>query len=251
MKKVMKKAICGMLAIGMLASLMLVPNVQAEASTAPAKAHAMVLGQKSFEVKLDAGDYKIANLKSSSAKNLIVRTTSVSSYSDRSNYSKARISMYAKKKGKYKVSFDVVDRNNKVKKHHVVQVFATMEPAIKKITIGGKAVYDAVNPTFGTMFFPKAGGKLKIKMTKGYALKSIEVTTYDKNGAGIKKTVKNGKKIKLGKYRSKYISSYNRPGYEYWNADLFADTDILINYIDKYTNEESSWYVSVHRLAKN
>lgn len=248
MKKVMKKMLCSMLAMGMLASLMLVPNVQAEASTAPAKAHAMVMSQDSFEVKLDAGDYKIANLKSSSAKNLILRTTYVDSDSDYTG--SARISMYAKKKGKYKVSFDVVDRNNRVKRHHVVQVFATLESAVKKITIGGKSIYDAVNPTFGTMVFPKAGGKLKVKMTKGYAVKAIEVTTYDKNGNGITKIVKNGKKIKLGKFRSKTVSSYNRPGYESWNADLFADTDIRIVYIDKYTNEENSWYVYVHRLAK-
>ena len=249
MKKVMKKVVCCMLAIGMIASFMLVPNIQAEASTAPTKAHATVLSQDSFKVSLAAGDYKIANLISSSKKNLIVRTTYVDSDSDYAGY--ARISLYAKKKGKYKVSFDVVDRNNKVRKHHVVKVFATLEPAVKKITIGGKSVYDAVNPVFGTRVFPKAAGKLKVKMTKGYSIKSIEVTTYDKSGNGITKIIKNGKKIKLGQYRSKYISSSNGPGYEYWSGDLFADTEIRIAYVDKYTNEEDyDWFI-VHREAKN
>ena len=248
MKKVTRKVVCCMLAIGMIASLMLVSDVQAEASTAPAKAHAMVLSQDSFQVNLAAGDYKIANLKSSSKKNLIVRTTYVDA--DSSDTGHATISMYAKKKGKYKVSFDVVDRNNRVRRHHVVQVFATLEPAVKKVTIGGKSVYDAVNPVFGTRVFPKAGGKIKVKMTKGYSVKAIEVTTYDKSGNGVAKIVKNGKKIKLGQYISKYVSSNNGPGYEYWYGDLFADTDIRVIYIDKYTNEEGSWYTSVHRLAK-
>ena len=177
MKKVMRNVVCFMLAISMAASFMLTPNVEAKASTAPAKAHATVLEESSFTVKLVAGEYKIANLKSSSKKNLIVRNTYVDSDSDWTG--SARISVYPKKKGKYKVSFDVVDRNNRVKQHHVVQVIATYESAVKKVSIGGKAVYDSVNPVFGTMIFPKAKGKLKVKMTKGYAIKSIEVTTYD------------------------------------------------------------------------
>ncbi len=248
MKKGMKKIVCCMLAIGMLASLMLVPNVQAKASTVPAKVHVTVLSRSYINVKLDAGDYKIANLKSSSKKNLIVRTTYVDSESDYSG--SANISVYATKKGKYKVSFDVVDRNNKVRKHHTVQVFAVSD-AVSKVTIGGKALYDAENPVFGTMVFPKAAGKLKVKMAKGYSIKSIEVTTYDKSGNGVTKVVKNGKKIKLGKFRSKYISSSNGPGYEYWSADLFARTYISISYVDKYTNEESWDSFSVYRLAKN
>ena len=135
MKKVMKKAIGCVFALSMIAAVLLVPGIQAKASTAPAKVHARVLSESYINVKLAAGDYKIANLKSSSKKNLIVRTTSIYSDSESVNYSSARISMYAKKKGKYKVSFDVVDRNNKVIKHHVVKVFATIEPAVKKITI--------------------------------------------------------------------------------------------------------------------
>lgn len=248
MKKVMKKFVYCMLAIGMAASFMLFPNVQAKASTAPAKAHATVLSQDSFKVSLAAGDYKIANLKSSSKKNLIVRTTYVNSESDYAG--SARISLYAKKKGKYKVSFDVVDRNNKVRNHHVVQVFAVPD-AVNKVSIGGKSVYDAENPVFGTMIFPKAAGKLKVKMAKGYSVKSIEVSTYDKSGKGITKAVKNGKKIKLGQYRYKYISSSNGPGYESWSAGMFASTYIYITYIDKYTNEEGYRTVSVQRLAKN
>lgn len=249
MKKVVKKLICCMLAIGIIASVMMVPGVQAEASTAPAKVHAQVLSENFIQVTLAKGDYKIANLKSSSNKNLIVRVTNVDSDSDYAG--SASIGMYAMKKGKYKVSFDVVDRNNKVKQHHVVQVIATLESAVKKISIGGKTVYDAVNPVFGTMVFPKAKGKLKVKMTKGYSIKSIQMTTYDKAGKEVNTLIKNGKKIKLGQFRSKYISSSNGPGYEYWSGSLFADTELRITYIDKYTNKESSWYAVVHRLAKN
>lgn len=249
MKKVMKKVVCCMLAIGMLASVMLIPGVQAQASTAPARAHAEVFSENYFTVKLAAGEFKIANLKSSSKKNLIVRTTYTDSYSEEGG--EARITLYAKKKGKYKVSFDVVDHSNRVKQHHVVKVTATYESAVKKISIGGKTVYDSVNPVFGTAVFPKAKGKLKVKMTKGYSIKSIEMITYDKTGNSIVTPINNGKKIKLGQFRSKYVSSSNRLGYEYWYGDLFADTEFHIKYIDKYTNEERSQYFVVHRFAKN
>lgn len=249
MRKVMKKVACCLLAMGMIASFMMVPNVSAMASTAPAKAHAEVMMEDSFEVKFAVGDYKIVNLKSSSKKNLIVRCTYIDS--DSSYAGSARITMYAKKKGKYKVSFDVIDRNNRVRQHHTVKVFATLEPAVKKVSIGGKTLYDAVNPVFGTMVFPKAKGKLKIKMTKGYAIKSIEMVTCDKAGNSIVKQVKNGKNIKLGQFRSKFISSANGPGYEYWYGDLFADTELRVTYVDKYTNQESSRYFTVHRRAKN
>lgn len=239
MRKTIKSFICFMLAVSMFAASLMISDTKAFASSAAAKMSIWVKSQSSMYVELASGDYKIANLKSSKS-NLIVRTTHVNSGSDYSG--SATISMYAKKKGTYTVTFDVVDQYNKKRQSHTVKVFAHNEPAIKQATFNGSEVYGIVSS--------KPSGKFKVKMNKGYKLKSITMNTYDKNGKEISKTIKNGRKVKLGKYRHKYEGSKSKD-YEWWSADLLARTSFRITYIDKYTKEEDTSYYSVYRIPSN
>ena len=242
MKKTRKRVVCVLLAMVMLATSMLVPDMQVSAATAPKKVriHANQVWTDAMSITLDKGDYKIANLKSNS-KNLIVRTTYVSSSSS-STWNSAQIRMYAKKTGTYKVKFDVVDHSNKVKSSHTVKVYAKNDYPIKKITFGGKSNFYTVTT--------KTKGKFKVTMNKGYKLNSIQMTTYNKAGKSTTKKIKNGQTVTLGKYR--YIGDKNKSsGYENWYASFLASTTFTVNYTDKYTKEEKTTTYSIYRLPSN
>lgn len=241
MKKGMKKAVCLVLAVGMIAASMLIPDTKASASAAADKIRIWTKTQSSMMVELAAGDYKIANLKSSK-KNLLVRTTYTYSY-DKKYSGSATISMYAKKKGTYTVTFDVVDRSNKKLKSHSVKVYAADEPAVKKAEFGGSEIF------YGSVC-EKSSGTFKVTMNKGYRLKSITIHTYDKNGKSVSKKFKNGKKAALGKYRRISEGSKGKD-YEYWSASLLAETYFEIAYIDKYTKKEAKTSYYLYRLPLN
>lgn len=247
MKQQPKRTLSFLAAICMLITCLMIPNGPAAASTSPKQAHVWVKETGRFTVKFDEGDYKIANLKSSN-KNLLLRTTYVSASARKRDYDKdnpwgyAEVGIYAKKKGTYTVTFDVVDKQNTVRKSHSLKVYATTDSAIKKVTFAGSMEFYGIAP--------KAKGKFKVTMTKGYQLKSITMTTYNKAGKAITKKIKNGSNITLGSYRSKniYESSKER---EDWNADLLAATEIRITYKDKYTKDIDTAYYTLYREPKN
>ena len=232
MKKKRNGMIGLILAIGMMLTSVLVPNVQAAAASVEGEAvHIHVKSSDSFLVRFDQGDYQIANVTSSNA-NLVCRTTYTYVSSDEQRYSdlkwgSGRISLFAKKKGTYTVDFDVIGRDKAVRSHHSVKVYANDEMAIKKATFAGSE--DNFYRISG-----KTKGKFKVAMTKGYKLLSIKMVTYDKDGQAVEKTIKNGKSVKLGKYR--YRSKGNKSeSSEWWYANLLASTSFSVTYTDKYT----------------
>ena len=216
MKKAVKRIICIISAICVALSMLLVLDTSVLAATTPQKVH---IGLKEFyaydsniEVKFSQGDYKVQNVKTSS-KNLISRVTNIDATSSKRTYNKdnpwgyARIGLHAKKKGTYTVTFDVVDKNLNVVSSHSVKVYANNEVGVNKVIFAGKTSFTSLPPNlaYGQTAIGQSGsGAFKVSMNKGYSLKSITMVTYKKSGKEVRKKIKNGAKVTLGKYR--YIS---------------------------------------------
>lgn len=228
----------------------IVAAATAPEATAPAAEHVAVKQTYSQEIEVvfAEGDYKIANLKSSSS-NLLLRTTYIGassskrSYDSEHPYGYAEIGMYAKKKGTYVVTFDVIGRNQEVRSSHSVKVYADGNTPVKKTTFNGSTnIYSTLAP--------KAKGKFKVTMTKGYQLQSITMTTYNKAGKMVTKKVKNGANVTLGKYR-RISEGYKNAASENWSAELLARTQFRVTYKDKYSGEAKDIYYSLYRLPLN
>ncbi len=262
MKKAVKRIICIISAICVALSMLLVLDTPVLAATAPQKVH---IGLKEFyaydsniEVKFSQGDYKVQNVKTSS-KNLISRVTNIDATSSKRTYNKdnpwgyARIGLHAKKKGTYTVTFDVVDKNLNVVSSHSVKVYANNEVGVNKVIFAGKTSFTSLPPNlaYGQTAIGQSGsGAFKVSMNKGYSLKSITMVTYKKSGKEVRKKIKNGAKVTLGKYR--YISEKTKSSYQdYWNADLLAKTKFEIVYKDKYTGQPMTASCYFYRLPNN
>lgn len=262
MEKAAKKIICMLSAICVAVSMLIVCDTPVLAATAPQKVH---IGLKQFsdynsriEVKFSQGDYKVQNVKTSS-KNLICRVTNIDATSSKRTYQTdnpwgyARIGLHAKKKGTYTVTFDVVDKNMNVKSSHSVKVYANNEVGVKKVTFAGKTSFTSLPPNsgYGLNAIGQSGsGVFKVSMNKGYSLNSITMVTYKKSGIAVRKKIKNGAKVTLGKYRS--ISGQSQSSeYDEWYADLLAETRFEISYKDKYTGQTMTASCFFYRLPNN
>ncbi|MCR5418862.1 MAG: hypothetical protein K6E84_08095 [Lachnospiraceae bacterium] len=178
-------------------------------------------------------------------------TKSVSGYS---------IGYYAKKKGKAKISFDVLDKDGKKVETKSFTVTAKEYTyPIKYVKYGSQYVTGGplkendkgVLVENNMAYTTKKSGKLKIKMNKGYKLDKIEVTTYKKNGMPVTKTIKNNKKISVTsaikgtqvmKYTSPYGASNNYTESTYHNP-MMLSTRLYIYYTNKKTKEKGTdWY---------
>lgn len=250
MSKTLKRSICFLLAIAMVVTSLLIPDTKALAATSEQKKVHIRVGEydsSAIKVKFAKGDYKITNLKSS-GKNLHARVTGTDSASREDEWDSeypwgyAQIGLYAKKKGNYTVTFDVINHDKKVTSSHSVKVYVTNEYPIKNVTYANGYYFYGIAK--------KGSGKFKVNMTKGYKLKSITMTTYNKSGKPVTKKIKNGAKVTLGKYR--YKSEYSKSStYESWWADLLARTEFTITYADKYTKEAKEITYVFYRIPKN
>ena len=153
----------------------------------------------------------------------------------------ASIGLYAKKKGKYVVSYDICDKAGKKLSSGKTTVYVSDDQPIKSVKFDKKYLSSAI--TF------KKSGKLSISMNKGYKLKKITVTTYNKSGKEVVKTVRNNSTIKLGEYAQIYDNSYS-DGSRYFSTSLAARTQIKITYTDKYTKQKCESSYTINRLAK-
>lgn len=161
------------------------------------------------------------------------------------NYYNTFISFFGKKKGSYKVTFDVVDKNGNKKCTKTIKVYVdkyvTTTSAIKSVTYAGKDIWE---------YYPycsKKSGKLKVKLNKGYSLVSITVNKRNSNGDWTGKKVKNGKKITLAKSEKYTIKN------DYWITTynpLFPETQIQISVKNKKTKEVTTYYYSLYTLNK-
>ncbi len=165
-------------------------------------------------------------------------------YEIKTDYSSIYISCFAKKKGSYKVTFDVVKADGTVRCTKTIKVKTTYpetKSPVKKITYAGKNIYDIYPYTKTT------SGKLSVTMNKGFKLKKIEVITTGKDGKSVIKTVKNNKTIKLAK-QEKYTSDNYSSKSEY--NRLFPCTDIRITYVEKKTGDESETYYYLYTMNR-
>ena len=227
-------------------------------------------GGSSARIYLSNPADSIAKVKSSS-KNLIVKVSRTYSYEyTNSSYPEWNekythnyiISYYAKKKGSYKISFQVLDKDKKVLETKTLKIKATPDAyagAFKSIQYGSQYLSKQRLTTTSTPRLPrldntlyttKKSGKLKVKMNKGYKLDKIEVTTLSKNGISTTKTVKNKKKIKITtvlKGTEKYTSSSGDYGYTLTQNPLFPSTRVTIHYHYKDSDGDTiSTYSTYH-----
>lgn len=220
-------------------------------------------------IDIDFEGDRIGNVKSSSS-NLLVKKTKESFYNSVTTdvdydydteqyvttvkkvdeYSYAYIGYYAKKKGKYTVSFDVIKPDGSVRCTKTITVNAqgsniSYVYPFKKITYAGKEL------GYHYPYAKKNSGKLKVSMKKGYKLVSIEIGKYNKKNELVYKKVKNNKKITLAKsHVYKYSYSYSSGGYSYDYDDLFPFTYIKITYKNKKTGDVDTYTTGLYTLNK-
>ncbi|MFR7962031.1 MAG: hypothetical protein ACLU6P_17385 [Roseburia intestinalis] len=106
----------------------------------------------------------IKNIKTSS-KNLIAKNTHYYTTSSDDTYTDtfASIGLYAKKTGKYKVTYNICDKSGNKLSSGKVTVYVKNDLPVKSVKFAGKEVNYALTS--------KKSGKLSVKMNKGYTLK--------------------------------------------------------------------------------
>lgn len=247
-----------MLSLCMVLSILVIPTVDASAKAKAPSSAKIIVGQQNsgaIEVTYSANDKQIMNIKSSSKNLLAVQTYQYAhekfSYSNKS-YGYANIGLYAKKKGNYKVTFDVCDAKGKKNNSYTVKVSAsgdsTYVSPVKKITFDGKA------DTFYNVTTKKSG-KFKVTMNSGYSIKSIKMHTYDKDGNLVTKTIKNNQKVTLGNYayinENENISEYSDYFYYFMSTNQFATTEFEVTYMDKKTKATGTFNCFIYRMPLN
>lgn len=211
-----------------------------------------------IQIKLANEGDKIRNIKRSS-KNLVAYQTSLDvirdSYEPSTSRNSAAIGVYAKKKGTYKVTFNIYDKNGKKKGGtKSVKIYANNDTAVKSFKVDGKNIENLT-------YYNKKSARIKVTMNKGYKLKKIEVGTYKhiKNGNDTYaemtyKKVRNGSKITLGTkpyyWSYKYENTGENGSYynNQWNKDMAASTEIRITYRDKYTKQTATTTYVIDKL---
>lgn len=212
----------------------------------------------------EEGD-RVTNVKSSSS-NLLAKKTYERRYTDtytdyeydentyegkyvqktKTSYSFAYISFFAKKAGKYKVTFDVIDAQGKVKCTKTISVEtyrdSVSKPIVKSIKYAGKDFYEHYP------YATKKQGKLSVKLAKGYSLVSIERGVSDAQGNYVYKKIKNNKTLKLATSQ-KY--SYSNSSFSRTDVDeLFPDTLIRLTIKNKKTKEVFTMTYSLCTINK-
>ena len=187
------------------------------------------------------GDY-IKNLKSNS-KNLVVRQT----YRYDASNPYVQLQFYAKKKGTYRIRFNVHHANNKKYTSRSIKVHAAgTGGVIASCAINGKNVMN--NSYYSSTYYTtKKSGKVRFKLSAGYKISKIDVIKYDQNGNSVPKRFKNGKSIKYGVYGYSYYS--NSCNYSVSNKGFFADTQFRITYKDNYNNTTGTTSFFITRPA--
>lgn len=204
----------------------------------------------------EVGD-TVGNIKSNS-KNLYVKQTKYSvlksSHHAWANENKVAFGMYAKKSGKYKVSFAIYGANGKKKSTHTITVYAVnsgeeKELPAKSVKYGGVELISRTEK-----YSMKAKGKIKVVMNKGYKFKRIEVGKYNHQGEMVYTPIKNGAVVTLSKVPYSMSDKSGELTEDYyrnmWAKKMTADTDIRIVYIDKYTKELDSVSYRISKFVK-
>ncbi len=269
--KLFKQTICAVLTLCLCTGLLLVPSAPVFAADSPNAPKAVdvfyyknfpLVNDSAIPVQLGTSGKNIKNVKTSD-KNLKAKVTRLSvSTSQNSGY----IGVYAKKTGKYKVSFDVYNAKNKKIKTLSVKV-NVIEPDASNASPFKSVTFDNKEYNFENTVYSKNSVKINVKMNNGYKLKRIEYKAYSKpasrstssnsinySNSEVTKTVTNGKSIKLGHYASYhgYDFSYSSGTYSSESysrsTGIMAPTTVIITYLDKNKNTISTSY-TLYRIA--
>ena len=163
---------------------------------------------------------------------------------DTSSYGSTEISVFAKKKGTYTVTFDVVKNDGTVRCTKTIKVKTTPKKyvnAIKSIKYAGKDLGE---------YYPyttKTSGKLSVQAAKGFKIKQIEIGTTNAEGETVYKKIKNNKTIKLAK-KTAYSRKTDYSTYSY--NELFPVTEIKVTMINNKTKEEDTYYNDLATINK-
>lgn len=253
MKKIRKKLLASVFL--MMLGVLMAGAMTVSAATVPKKVHISPQTGDFFRVYGISSGYTIKNIKTNS-KNLVAnfgdRILSREEGSDEL-YSHLAVTLYAKKSGKYKLSFNICDAKGKVKKKCSVTVYAYKNQPFKSIKYGDMAVSE----TYLKNVASKSTGTFKVTMNSGYKLKKIRISTKEDPIYGPQgfKTVKNNSKIKLitsWKPDIRTSGSLDGDAFEdyLWDS-IFVCTYIEIQYVDKYTKETCTTWRYIYYPQKN
>lgn len=208
-------------------------------------------------IHLDNSGDRVMNVRSNSSSLVAKKVyeqvyTNSSSYNPYTSYRYSNIGVFAKKAGKYTVSFDVVDSTGTVKCTKTIYVttsYTVFKSGIKSIKYANKPIADYYP------FTNVKSGKLSVVMKKGYKLISLERRAYNNKGEYVSTPIKNNKKLKLATkeiYSNEYTDTYNgvTSGSRYAFDDLFPSTSIKITYMNTKTKEEMVEYAYLHTMNK-
>lgn len=191
----------------------------------------LYIDTSSFDISYGKNYFHVKNLRTNSVdlKAKLVQTVNEKKYGDVCN---STIGLFAEKDGDYVTMFDVCDSAGKVVGSYEVKVYAYPIDPIKTVKFAGNQLTQSVSTTFTE----QSKGKLSVVMNKGYQLKNIQVTTYDRKGKEIHKTVQNSSTINTGKYPYRLVSEM---GKEYVSTIemMYPETQIDVQYVDPYTKE--------------
>lgn len=240
-----KRILCFLLAVVMTCSMGLAGNsMEAKAATKVSitKYIRCGVGMKyytSTSVYMPGKNDDIKNIKvyegKNTTKNLVVKQTSrtKNTYSGAAYGSQATLTMYATKKGTYKIKFDVYKSKTSKRSSHTITVRArgNSSNALETVTIDNKKIYDVNKNSYNndsySYYTTAKSGKVKFTLDEGCKITNITVYTYKKNGTSQSKSFKNGKKITFGKYGYGYSSSTG------WSKPIWGNTNFAITYTDK------------------
>ena len=260
-----KRILCFLLAAVMSCGMGLTGNsMKAEAETKALVAKYIRCGvgmrnYKSMAVQMPGKDDNVKNIKvyegNKTTKNLVVKQTSKTKNTSATYKSSAAFALYAKKKGTYKIKFDIYKSKNSKRSSHTITVRARGNNggALDTVTVDGKKVYDVNknNEDYYFYYTTAKSGKVKFKLDEGCKITGITMLTYKKNSsAQTAKSFKNGKKATFGKYA--YTYSYSNSNTSGWNKSMWAATGFKIYYTDKNNKGEENFVTFViNRKAEN
>lgn len=165
------------------------------------------------------------------------------------HYYSVYLSYFAKKPGKYTVSFDVTDASGNLRCTKTIKVTVPKSAsktftAIKSIKYAGKELWRYAPYT------AKTKGKLSVKTKSGYSLVSIKIGKMNSRGKMKYSKVKNNRTIKLAT-KSKYVITEEDSDDRVTTVTpLFPATEICITVKEKATKEIFTQTFTLYTLSK-
>jgi len=250
LRKTLKRFTCVVLAMMIaFAGIVIMPQeASAAAVTYPKNVRIGTdMYSQRISVNMVASGDIIKNIKVSS-KDLVARRTSYYRGVDRKNTYEI-ITVYAKKEGKYKLSFDVFKANGKKRgKTRTITIHANNNHRFfRAVRVNNTNV---VTDNSNTYSFRTTGKSATVRfgLAEGYKIRKIEVGKPNKKGVVNYKTVKNGQKTTFGTYAYSY---YNKGTLgTSWTKDYWADTYFRITYTDSYSTTPKTRYETNYTISR-